>query len=176
MLCPAGGRPEPRPIGATPEYRPGARWPLAGMAAFGGLHTDLQAGSRAHLELFANRLVIVVPGGIGVSGGRTELYGNVLDALWHAPAWTTVAGGVIHLDRPLTLGDVFAVWGQRLSPTALLTFTGPVRAFVNGHARPGDPRTIVLQDEDQVVLEVNGYVRPHASFTFPRKLRRYPVA
>ena len=140
------------------------------------MHTDLQAGIRAHLELFANQLVIVVPGGIGVSGGRTELYGNVVNALWHAPAWTTIAGGVIHLDRPLTLGDVFAVWGQRLSPTALLTFTGPVRAFVNGRPRAGDPGTIPLQDKDQVVLEVNGYVPPHAGFTFPRTLRRYPLA
>jgi hypothetical protein len=33
--------------------------------------------------------VIVVPGGIGVSGGRTTLYGNVVDALWHAPAWSS---------------------------------------------------------------------------------------
>ena len=176
MLSGFGGRPESRPIGAAPEYRPAARWPLAGGAAFGGLRTDLQAGARVHLELFANRLVAVVPGGIGVSGGRTELYGHVVDALWHARAWTTVAGGVVHFEDDLDLAGLFALWGEPLGPERLLSFSGAVSAFVNGHPRPGDPGTIPLHDGDQIVLEVNGYVPPHAHFTFPRPLRRYPLS
>ena len=71
-----------------PEYVPPARWPLAG--ARGVRRAARRASTRAtraHLELFADRQVVVVPGGIGVSGGRTELYGFVTDALWtaHAP-------------------------------------------------------------------------------------------
>jgi hypothetical protein len=158
---------EPVPIGAGPEYVPPARWPLAGAAAFGGLRGDLHSGVRAHLELFANRQVVIVPGGIGVSGGRTALYGIVTDALWHAPAWTLQPGGVIQLARPgLRLGDFFAVWGEAVGPRRLLGFTGEVRAFVNGVERFGNPARIELHDRDQVVLEIGGYVPPHRSFTF----------
>jgi hypothetical protein len=157
----------PRPIGATAAYHPAARWPLAGAAAFGGLRGGVQSPARAHLELFANRLVVVVPGGIGVSGGRTTRFGFVTDALWHAPAWTLEPGGVIHFERSgIRLGELFEIWGRPLASHVLLDFTGRVRAYVNGVERGGDPATIPLHDGDQVVLEVGGYVPPHASFTF----------
>lgn len=157
----------PVPIGPTAEYRPASRWPLAGAAAFGGLRGGVQSPVRAHLELFANRYVVVVPGGIGVSGGRTTRFGFVTEALWHAPAWTLEPGGVLHLERQgMTLGDVFAVWGHPLDAGRMLGFTGRVRAYVNGAERPGDPATVPLHDGDQVVLEVGGYVPPHRSFTF----------
>ncbi len=157
----------PVPIGAGPRYQPPARWPLAGNASFGGLGGGVQSELRVHLELFAGRRVVVVPGGIGVSGGRTTLYGFITDALWHAPAWTLEPGGVIHLARPgMRLGDVFAIWGQPLGADRLVGFAGAVRAYVNGEARQGDPASLVLRDHDQVVLEVGGYVPPHASFTF----------
>jgi hypothetical protein len=158
---------QPTPIGGTSEYHPPARWPLAGAAAFGGLDGNVQEGVRMHLELFANRQVIIVPGGIGVSGGRTTLYGNVVDALWHADAWSLEPGGVVHLARDgLTLGDVFRIWGAELGPDRLLTFRGPIRAWVNGEPRAGDPRTIVLRDRDQVVLVHGGDVEIHRSFAF----------
>src|SRR5215216_5919036 len=78
-----GQRFKPVPIGAGAEYQPPPRWPLAGAAAFGGLRGGVHEGNRVHIELFANSQVIVVPGGIGVSGGRETLYGFVLSALWH---------------------------------------------------------------------------------------------
>jgi hypothetical protein len=157
----------PVPIGAAPEYHPPARWPLAGAAAFHGFAGGVQSRTRAHLELFANRRVILVPGGIGVSGGRTTLYGFVTDALWHAPAWTLEPGGVLHLQRDgMRLGELFEVWGQPIGPDRLLSFTDAVHAYVNGRATAGDPAALVLHDQDEVVLEVGGYVPPHPSFTF----------
>jgi hypothetical protein len=187
----------PVPIGPGPEYRPPAGWPLAAGAAFGvaasaytvgsrfdakpeyrvpagwplaalgGLPGDVRSGARIHLELFANRLVVVVPGGIGVSAGRTTLYGFITDAPWHAPAWTTEAGGVVHLSRPgMRLGDVFAIWGQPLGADRMLTWTGPVRAFVDGERVSGDPAAITLSDGEQIVIEIGGYVPPHPSFAF----------
>ena len=76
-----------------PEYVPPARWPLAGR---GGVRRAARRASTPacarHLELFADRQVVIIPGGIGVSGGRTELYGFVTDALWPAPRLDAAAG------------------------------------------------------------------------------------
>jgi hypothetical protein len=122
--------------------------------------------------------VIVVPGGIGVAGGRTELYGNVMHALWSAAAWTTAPGGVIHLARPgLRLRDVFAVWGQPLGPRRLLSFSSRERVlvFVNGRRRQLEPGDVELHDGDQVVLEIGGFVPPHPAFTFAPRRGLLPV-
>jgi hypothetical protein len=75
---------------------------------------------------------------------------------------------VVELDPRLrpTLGDLFAVWGRRLSGRRLLSFTGDVRVYVAGKHRPGDPRTTPLTRHAQIVLEVDGYVPPHASYLF----------
>jgi hypothetical protein len=163
----ADGPFEPVPIGAEPEYVPPARWPLAGAAGFGGLRGGVHSDVRAHLEIFADRQVVIVPGGIGVSGGRTEFYGAVTDALWTAPAWTLQPGGVIQLTRPgMRLGEFFAIWGRPLGHDRLLDWTGEVRAWVNGFERRGDPAAIELRDRDQVVVQIGGFVPPHPSFTF----------
>jgi hypothetical protein len=161
----------PTPIGAGPDFQPPARWPLAGAAAYGGLRSNLFGPLRVHLELFAEGKVVVVPGGIGVSGGRTVLYSHIVDALWHGPAWTLDPGGVIHLARPgLRLADVFAVWGQPLEAHRLLTFVARdpegVQVFVNGERHAGAPGEVVLRDRDQVVVQINGYLPPHRSFVF----------
>ena len=163
---------KPTPVGAGAEFHPPARWPLAGAAANRPLNTSLHGALRVHLELFAERKVVIVPGGIGVSGGRTVLYGHVVDALWRAPAWTLDAGGVIHLERPgLRLSDVFTVWGQPLDSNRLLGFHGPVSVFVNGRRHAGPPGDLVLRDRDQVVVQINGYIPPHSSFVFARDRR-----
>ena len=63
--------------------------------------------------------------------------------------------------------DLFAVWGRRLSPRRLLSFTGRVEAYVNGRRVAGDPRRIPLRRHDEIVLEIGGYVPPHNSYLFP---------
>jgi hypothetical protein len=57
----------------------------------------------------------------------------------------------------MTLGRFFAIWGQPLRG----------RAYVNGRPWRGDPRRIPLERHAQIVLEVGGYVRPHATYRFP---------
>jgi hypothetical protein len=127
----------------------------------------LRAGSRIHIELFASRRVVVVPARIGVRGARMRL-GNVVSAECRARIRTLDPTGVVWLDDVgEALGSVFAVWGQALTPARLAGFRGPVSVFVNGTRRRGDPRRLVLHDGDEIVLEVGGYVSPHASFTFP---------
>jgi hypothetical protein len=77
--------------------------------------------------------------------------------------------GVIEVaeGRPVTLGDLFAVWGQPLSGTRMAGFRGEVRAYVAGRPWRRDPRSIPLRRHAQVVLEVGGHVPPHRSYLFP---------
>jgi hypothetical protein len=122
---------------------------------------------RVHLELFANKRVVIVPAEIGVRGARTHL-GNVVAADCRARVRTLDPTGVVWLDNAgERLGSVFAIWGQPLAPARLAGFRGPVSVYVNGRSRRGDPRRLVLHDRDEIVLEVGGYVPPHPSFTVP---------
>jgi hypothetical protein len=100
-----------------------------------------------HLELFANKRVVLIPAHVG--------------------CWTSDPTGVVRYRKGSTLGDFFRVWRQRLSPTALLSFAGRVRAFRNGRRVAGDPRAIPLRNGDELVLEVGGYVPPHRFYRFP---------
>jgi hypothetical protein len=88
------------------------------------------------------------------------------------PLRTREPTGVIEVaaSRPVTLGDVFRVWGQPLGPRRLAGFrsTRPVLVFVNGKRVLGDPRAIPLRRHDEIVLEIGGYVVPHSSYLFPK--------
>ena len=111
---------------------------------------------RVHLELFAHRRVVVIPPQVGVGDGCRY------------PLRTTMPTGVIELGRPgLKLGDFFAVWRTRLSENRLLGFRGPVTAYLGGKRWTEDPAAIPLFDRAQIVLEVGGYVPPHAFYLFP---------
>ena len=139
----------PTPIGVGPQYHPAPAVRTQCTAA------PLVAGRRVHLELFANRRVVIVPARIGVGAGC------------RARLWTTEPTGVVRFEGAATLGDLFAVWGRRLSPSRLLTFGGSVRVYRNGGRWRGDPRRLPLRDGDELVLQVGGYVPPHVSFLFP---------
>jgi hypothetical protein len=154
----------PTPVGAGPRYRPSARGP----GAHGLLCriAPLHAGTRVHLELFAEQRVVIVPAAIGLVHPQLRL-GRVVSASCHASAWTLDPSGVVRFEAGAELRDVFAVWGRRLGPRRLLTFPGTVRVYVNGRVRLGDPRTLRLHNRDEIVLEVGGYVLPHRSFRFP---------
>jgi len=121
------------------------------------VQAPLLTGARFHLETFANRRVAIVPARVGV-GSRCR-----------ARLWTLDPTGVVRFERRATLGDFFAVWGQALSRTRLLSFGGTVRVYLNGVRRRGDPRRLPLRDGDEVVLEVGGFVPPHRSYRFPRR-------
>src|SRR3954453_21725303 len=97
----------PTPVGAGPQYRPLPAVHAACASA------PLRDGSRAHLELFANGRVVVIPAGIGLRGTRATA-GRVSAARCRARVWTLDATGVLRFTRRTTLGDVFAVWGRRL--------------------------------------------------------------
>lgn len=140
----------PTPIGFGPRYQP----PPAIHAPCA--NASLQTGARMHLELFANRFGVVIPARIGVRGPRCR-----------ASIWTTEPTGVIRFVRRATLGDLFAVWGRRLSATRLLSFRASVSVYRNGRRLCGDPRRVPLVAGDEVVVEVGGFIPPHRSYRFP---------
>ena len=158
----------PTPVGAGARFRPGPGTPPR---RTGALRCTTARGARfgTHLELFAAGRVVVVPAGIGIVGRRSA-DGIHVDrgACWHA-AVTREPTGVIEVrpGAPRTLADLFRVWGQPLSATALAGFHGRVRAFVGGHAWRGDPRAIPLARHAEVVLEVGPRIPPHRRYGFP---------
>jgi hypothetical protein len=138
----------PTPIGPGAAYRPTAG-PVAECAP--------RPTFAVHLELFANRRAIVIPAGIGGCSdlARTRLPIGVIE----------VAGG-----SKLDLGGFFRIWGRRLSTNRLLSFRSqaPVRAYVDGRRVAGPVARIPLRPGAQIVVELGGYVAPHASFLFPK--------
>ena len=165
----------PTPIGVTPEYRLPASGaavraarPVAGLAC----SRTSPLGFRFHLELFARKLVVLVPAGIGIAPPLRREGAHVLGGRCSYPLRTREPTGVIEAAsaRPLRLGDVFRVWGQPLSPRRLAGFRTAqhVLAFVNCRRYLGDPRTIALRRHDEIVLEIGGYVSPHRSYLFPK--------
>jgi hypothetical protein len=146
--------PIPTPIGFGPRYQLAPGPPHATRLACA--HRDA-AREQAHVELFANRLVLLLPKGIGVA--RRCAY----------PVRTTAPTGVVEYvpaAKP-TLGDLFDVWGQPLSARGFAGFHGAVSAWVGGKRWRGDVRAIPLRRHAEVVVEVGGYIPPHTFFLFP---------
>jgi hypothetical protein len=162
------GKP-PRLPTTAPGVGPGARFrpPSLGRRAaeakpIAGLHCTRDTTPRygVHLEVFAQKKVVLIPPGIGIAPPRRASGAYVRGGRCSYPLRTREPTGVIEVQarRPtMTLGQFFAIWGQR--PRG--------RAYVNGRTWNGDPRAIPLTKHAQIVLEVQGYVRPHASYRFP---------
>ena len=130
------------------------------------------AAAVAHVELFVDGRVVLLPPGIGVAGARRD-GPVVVGGRCAYPVRTLDPTGVLFLDREdLTLGHLFALWGRPLTPGRLLDRAGSVRAYVAGRRYAGDVRTVPLRDRAQIVVEVGRYVRPHATYTFPRRIER----
>jgi hypothetical protein len=163
----------PWPIGTGPRYRP---TPAPDRVRAGQPVAELHCGAdvtryAVHVELFANRRVIPVPAGIGVARPFSASGADVRPGGCVYPIHTTTPTGVVRVGGSTpTVGRLFRIWGQKLGPQRLLSFTTPtrVRAFVNGREQHGDPRSIRLTPQAQVVLEIGGYVPPHTSYLFPK--------
>ena len=151
-------------LAAAPQPVLGGRR-VAGMQCMSGRDVDA-----VHVEIFVDRKVLLLPAGIGLRpplrrAGIARLAGGTCAY----PLHTLDPTGTVFVDRKRqrTLGELFAVWGQRLAPRRLLSFAGRVQVFRNGRAWRKDPRTLPLARHDSIVLEVGGYVKPHATYLFP---------
>jgi hypothetical protein len=130
----------------------------------------------AHLAIFVDGQPQTVPYGIGIpnpqvdnSSGESFVVGGSCFYWLH----THATDGVIHIESPdqrtYTLGNVFDIWGQKLSPTQVGTNTGTVTAYVNGQRYSGDPRDIPLTAHAVIQLNVGTDVAPKP-YTFAPNL------
>jgi hypothetical protein len=128
-------------------------------------------GYGIHLELYAARLVVPVPAGIGVAPPQRRRGAYVLGGACVYPVRTYEPTGVVVVDRGLppapTLGALFAIWGQPLSRTRLAGFRGPVSAYLGGTRWSGPPDAIPLTPHAEIVLEAGGAIPPHRTYLFP---------
>jgi hypothetical protein len=169
----AGLPPYVRPlrIGRGAAFRPAALSPaVRRRAAIDGLRC-LTAAARpfgVHLEIFAHRFVVHIPAGIGVAPPqRTRgvyVLGGACEYALHSLEPTGVF--VVSRGRLLTLGGLFAVWGQRLGARRLLTFPSRVTGYLDGRRWRRPLAEIPLRRHAEIVLEVDGAVAPHPSYDF----------
>lgn len=168
-----------RPLGSGRAFRP---VPVANRLVAVGAPTAglrcLQAPGRpygTHIELFARGHEVVVPAGIGIAPPQ-RVRDAVVTGRCLYPLRTVDPTGVVEIDPRAvdgvpTVGELFRIWGQPLSPRRLVGFAASrghtVVAFVNGRRWPGDPRLIALTPHAQIVLELDASVAPHPSYAFP---------
>lgn len=164
--------PTPPAIGHGARYRPPSLGRLAARARPVGQLRCTRAGRRRfgiHIELFADRRVVLVAPGIGVAPPRARHGAYVGAGRCSYPVRTREPTGVVEVaaGTRATLGQLFEVWGQPLTRQRMAGFRGRVRAYVGGAAWTADPRAIPLRPHAQIVIELGGYVRPHSRYRFP---------
>lgn len=164
--------PTPIPAGRGRDFRLPARGAAVAQArALGRLRCSARVGARvlAHVELFASGRVVPVPPGIGIAPPLVRRGAYVRGGRCSYPIRTTEPTGLLELRRGAraTLGELFAIWGEPLSPARLAAFRAPVRAYLGGRRWRRDPRTLPLSAGAVVVLEVGPFVPPHARYRFP---------
>jgi hypothetical protein len=109
---------------------------------------ETRVRARAHLDVLVDGRPVTVPAGVGV---------RPTCSYW---VRTTAEDGIVTIGSPerrsFTLGDFFDIWGAPLTSGRLLTFDvnagRPLRAFVDGRLREGDPRAIRLEDGREIAL------------------------
>jgi hypothetical protein len=157
------------PNGNTPEGGQGQ--PISGVSCIAGAalyHVH------AHLSLFVRGEQIAIPAGVGIqSPVVTDGYVTFDRTKCFYEVHTHDASGIIHLHAnagrvlPITLGQLFAVWGRTLSREDVAGNAGPVVAYVNQQLYTGDLGSIALTNHTQVTLEVGDPRVKPPTYLFP---------
>jgi hypothetical protein len=173
------------PVGVGPgaDFRPRATTAAVRTGRpVDGVRCSAGPGPRygAHLEIFVDDRVVAIPAGIGIEPPLRRDFAEerVLAGRCYYPAVTTDPTGTVELARgaPRTLGQLFAIWGQRLTRRRLgsfaITARAPLVAYVGdqtvGVARwPGNPAAIPLRRHTRIVLELRSRIPPHRTYAFP---------
>jgi hypothetical protein len=102
-----------------------------------------------HLDLYVDGRKVPVPALIGID-----------PAVGFAPLHVHDSSGVIHVESPTvrsyTLGEFFAVWGVRFTPSCLGGYCAGgdrrLRVYVDGAPYRGDPTAITLKPHQELVV------------------------
>jgi hypothetical protein len=157
-----------RPIGHGAAFHPPPAGPVVGACRRG-----LGPRFGVHVELFAANRVVLVAAAIGVRRPLSFSEGRISGARCYGELVTLEPTGVVLVrsGARLTVSDLFAAWGQALSPRRLASFhtrgAARVVAFVDGRRWDGAPRNVPLRRHAEIVLEVGPHVPPHVSYDFP---------
>jgi hypothetical protein len=128
----------------------------------------------AHLAIYVHGQQEFVPYGIGIvppyqlqnTAGGPFVAGGSRFYWLHTHDET----GIIHIESPqqrtFTLGNLFDIWRQPLSPTQVGPVTGQVAVLVNNHPVGGDPRAVPLAARDVIQLNVDT-AEPFHTYNFP---------
>jgi hypothetical protein len=128
----------------------------------------------AHLAIYVRGQQKLVPYGIGIvppyklqnTASGTFVTGGSKFYWLHTHDET----GLIHIESPqqrtFTLGNLFDIWHQPLSPAQVGPAAGEVGVLVNNHPVGGDPRAIPLGAHDVIQLDVDS-AEPFHPYTFP---------
>ena len=164
LVAAVAGRSGPERAPTAPGALPGLQ---TGPAPWGANTADLAARLRAiglpplsptegtavhihqHLDIYVDGRKVPVPALIGID-----------PAVGFAPLHVHDTSGVIHVESPTvrgyTLGQFFAVWGVRLTPSCLGGYCAGgdrrLRVYVDGTPRLGDPTTLTLEPHQEIVV------------------------
>jgi len=112
-----------------------------------------------HLQILYDGVAVPVPAGIGV--GRPwgfDSTGFIATGGCFASLHIHDTTGVVHITTPeeksFTLGQLFEVWGEPLGPGSALGYNGSLVVLVNGERVDGDPREVILENFENIVLEL----------------------
>jgi hypothetical protein len=127
-----------------------ARLAAIGLPALTGEGTAQH--THEHLDLWVDGQPVTIPSDIGINQAAGFL----------SPIHTHDATGIIHVESPVvrdfTLGEFFDVWGVRFDGHCVGgTCDGSGRTLsvdVNGQAFTGDPRSLVLEDHEEIVVAI----------------------
>jgi hypothetical protein len=127
----------------------------------------------AHLDVFVDGKLIVVPAGIGINIDDPEVrefdepdgsvtYGGIEECAMPciSPLHTHDSTGIIHTEsesaEPNTLGEFFTEWGVDLSPTCVGEYCSPqpIAFYVDGRPYTEDPRAMELTDRKVIVVVI----------------------
>lgn len=103
-----------------------------------------------HLDIFIDGKNVSVPPGIGINGR----------AMFISPIHTHENDAIIHVESPtaqeFTLGQFFDIWGVRFTDQCIggycIQGDKTLKVFVNGNLFNGDPREMVLQQHQEIVV------------------------
>ena len=135
----------------------------------------LQYHVHAHLDVFVNGRVVLVPAGLGIDTTNPAVITDksqnglvtgaglqqVCDQPCISPLHTHDLSGVLHTEtktpQPNHLGGLFTEWAVRLTPHCVGGYCKPgtpIGFYVNGKKWTGDPRQIELSDLREIAVVI----------------------